>query len=131
MTLSEIIEEAEGLAKRAMGIEPKKINKDSVFPNTRGIYLLYKNSHVIYIGQGKQLKNRLNQHLSPRENTKNSTLRRKLDSKLGIKPLKTRKWIIDKCRISLFEIEDSDMCSLVESLLIAHCRTVNPKLLNS
>lgn len=134
MKLKAILEEAEKYAERAI---TSKINDDLVFPKSPGVYLIYRNKKVIYIGQSSDLRNRFKQHLSTSQSPKRSTFRRILVREYeDVEPQNTKDWIVDNCSISSIEIHDfgvctSDMCKLVESLLIAHFRVRNKELLNS
>ena len=133
MNLKTILEKAEKHAERAIA---SKINDDLLFPGKPGVYLIYRNKKVIYIGQSSNLRNRFKQHLSPSQSPKRSTFRRILVREFGIEPQNTKDWIVENCSISSIEINDfgictSDMCKLVESLLIAHFRARNKDLLNS
>lgn len=130
MSLREILEDVEKLAEDARKIEPQKFKDTPTLLNTRGVYLIYKKNQVIYIGQGKNLRKRLNQHLSDNEDPKTSTLRRTLIEKCKIKSLETREWLMKYCSISWLQVENPDLCTLVESLLITLFRIRNPKLLN-
>ncbi len=138
MSFKLILKNAEKYAKELMKKDPKRISDESSFwnslPTESGIYLIYKNQQVIYVGLSSNIRNRIKQHLSTDPIIKRSAFRRKLKSKCDIKPEQTREWIMKNCRISCIEIKgsginDSDMCRLVEGLLIAHLR--GKYLLNS
>ena len=131
MTIKTILEEAEKNAMVAMKKSPSKINDDLVFPDERGVYLIYWKKTVIYVGQSSSLRKRFKKHLSVSKETKSSALRRSLSREYGVKPPNTREWMMKNCESSFLGIENPDMCKLVEGLLIAHYRIQNRKLLNS
>lgn len=131
MSLKTILEEEEKYAKRVMGTNPIEINDNLVFPESPGVYLIYRNKEVIYIGQSNNIRGRFKKHLSASQSTKGSTFRRILVRTHGTEPRNTKEWIMKNYYISFIEIDDLDICKLVESLLIAYFRIKNKDLLNS
>lgn len=102
-------------------------------PKRQGVYLIYKDGKVIYVGKGKNLKRRItNDHLSAEPRDTMSAFRRKVNRfyKIQFGP-EMKKWISENCLFVYKEIVDADMCGLVESLLIALLRKQNQDLLNS
>ena len=116
MSLRDILDEAEGLAVEAMETKSDMIHNSRNFPIMQGVYLISKKNQVIYIGQAKNLRKRLNQHLEENEDASRSAFRRALGREFRIAPLKTKEWIVKNCRVAAKEIENPDMCKLVESL---------------
>ena len=72
MSFKTILKEEEKHAKRVMELNPSKINDNLVFPENPGVYLIYRNKKVIYIGQSNNLRNRFRKHLSASQSTKGS-----------------------------------------------------------
>ncbi|GAG98897.1 unnamed protein product [marine sediment metagenome] len=64
MSFKTLREEAEKHTKEVMKDNPKKMNDKLEFPESPGVYLIYKNKKVIYIGQSINLKGRFRKHLS-------------------------------------------------------------------
>ncbi len=132
MSLRAILEETERHAKRVMETGLSRIDGDLVFPEGPGVYLIYKNGEVVYVGQSTGLKDRFKEHLSASRSIRGSAFRRDLVREHYVmEPEETKKWIMENCSISFLEIKDPDMCKLVESLLTAHFRKQNKPLLNS
>ncbi|MFH1194009.1 MAG: GIY-YIG nuclease family protein [bacterium] len=108
-------------------VDPKK------FPKTRGVYLIYDDNDIIYVGKAKQLNRRINSdHISGENKITTSTFRRKLCKKFNQKPGQwIRKWICNNCKFKYIEVEDPDLCDATESFLILYLRAGGKKLLNS
>jgi hypothetical protein len=131
MSLTDIVEEAKELANKVIKTNPEVLSPDLNFPKTSGIYLIYEDNRVIYVGQSKNLRRRLKQHLSSSDSMKKSAFRRALRDNRDLQPQDTRKWMLDRCSVATEAIKDSDMCNIVEAILIAYYRGENEELLNS
>ena len=131
MSLISILEKAEEYASTAKKNPPQKIDADFEFPDKRGVYLIYKEKTVIYVGRSSSLKKRLERQLSEIIEPQDNGLRESLERQYKIKPSNTRNWMMEHCEFSFTEIENPDMCKLVESLLITHFRAQNRYLLYS
>jgi len=104
-------------------------------PKERGVYLINKTneegSKTIYVGESKDLSDRLRAHYSGEWRDSTSNLRRKLKSGYGIEiGPEMREWISKNCEFSFVKIEDSDLCHFVEKAVILHLRKKGEPLLN-
>jgi len=121
----------ESLAQHIQDIDTYKFVNPQDFPEQRGVYLIFQNNTIIYIGESQNLYKRINlQHISSRNNFKNSAFRRSLCQRDNKKPgVELKNWILNNCRFKCIEIEDRDLCCLVEKALIYKFRQKN-NLLN-
>jgi len=129
--LSQIIESAKPLAESLLN---KKPTYPRDLPNTQGVYLIYhKNRGIMYVGKAKNLRRRINDdHISGELKISTSTFRRKVHKVYGIIPGKEmRSWVIKNCSFTYAEIENPDVCSLVEVFLITFLRAKGESLLNN
>ena len=126
---NQILNQAKVLAIKLLG---KDISNPKNFPETQGVYLVRKNSKIIYVGKGKNLKRRINSdHISGDKDGSTSTFRVSVHKKWKIPFGKEiRNWIIQNCKFSYIEIPDADLTSLVESLLVVVLRKSDVDLLN-
>lgn len=130
MNIDKTLQGVGSLANELISINPQKAESRQTIPTTGGVYLIYNDGEVIYVGKAKKLRRRIHtDHLSSELKDTMSTFRRSINTKYGV-PFgpEMRKWILDKCRFAYLEIEDEDMRSLVEALLISTLRS--PALLN-
>jgi hypothetical protein len=126
-----ILKEARELADKALWA---KVSSPADFPKKQGIYIIYnKNQEIVYVGKGKNLYRRINDdHRSGDKDGTTSTFRRKIFKKQGVAFGQTmRKWVDNNYDFSYLEIENSDMCHLVEALLISIARKKSKEILNS
>ncbi|MHA1951064.1 MAG: GIY-YIG nuclease family protein [Candidatus Thorarchaeota archaeon] len=100
MSFKTLLEEVEKNTEREKRLD------DLSFSENPGVYLIYKDQKVIYIGQSENLKKRFRKHLSTSESTRGSTLRRLLVKEHDVEPQKTREWILKNCNISVIELSD-------------------------
>lgn len=116
----------------AIKLLKKEISDRENFPETQGVYLIRKSNEIIYVGQGKNLKRRINSdHVSGDRDGSTSTFRVKVHRKYNVPFGKImRNWVIKNCRFSYIEIKNADLTSLVESLLIIVLRKSGVDLLN-
>lgn len=130
MSIDKTLQEAEFLSNKLISIRPQKAESRKAIPPIGGVYLIYRNDKVIYVGKTKKLRRRIHtDHLSSELKDTMSAFRRSVNAKHDI-PFgpEMREWILDKCRFAYLEVEDNDMRSLVEALLISILRS--PALLN-
>jgi hypothetical protein len=87
---------------------------------------------IIYVGKGKDLRRRIrSDHISGEQKIATSSFRNRVHEKYRIEPGKEmREWVINKCLFAYEEIQDADICSLVEAILIASMRAKGEPLLN-
>ena len=113
----------------------KKSSFPKDFPKTQGVYLIRdKSEKIIYVGKAKNLHRRINSdHISGDLDMTTSIFRKKLSRKFPkIVPGKQmRKWVIENCLFSFVEIENPDLCHLVEALTIIIARDSNLGLMNA
>lgn len=121
----------ESLDKYIRDVGIHKFVNPQDFPKQRGVYLIFQNDVIIYIGESQNLYKRINlQHISSRNNFKNSAFRCSLCQRDNKKPgIELKNWILNNCRFKYIEIEDRDLCYLVEKALIYKFRRDN-NLLN-
>lgn len=126
--IEQIFKEAK---KYARSLLKKKAVNTADFPTIGGVYLIKnKKGDVIYIGKGENLKKRIKDHISGMKSLGKSTFRRKIARIHNIEPgPEMRKWVIENCKFVYKRIDDPDMRSLVEDLLITYLRNTK-KLLN-
>ncbi len=114
-------------AKKLSDLKRKEV------PVSQGVYLIQKkNNIVVYVGKGKNLRRRLDDHCSGEtRNTTSGTFRDVL-SKTEKTPFGKglKKHIGENYYFSWIEIEDSDVCHLIEALSIVCARRENPSLFN-
>ena len=98
---------------------------DLEIPKKQGIYLIkeksgrFFNNKIFYVGKSTNLRNRIiRQHSSKRDSVAGSMLRIKLNRK-GLKYSQIQNYLTKECLFIIQEIEDFDINSLVENLLIA------------
>ena len=131
MSFKTILEEAEKRAGDAVKTSPKRISVSLELPEGPGVYLIYKDKKVLYVGQSDELSKRFRQHLSDNIEPKGSTFRRKLMREYHLAARETRKWIMEHCEVSIINIDEVYMRKLVEALLIVHFRGKGEATLNS
>jgi hypothetical protein len=102
-----------------------------IFPKKIGVYLIFEKDKIIYIGESKNLYERINlRHISGGNTYKNSAFRRSLCKRDNKKPgIELREWILSNCKFKYIEVENKDLCSLIEKTLIYYFRK-QYKLLN-
>jgi hypothetical protein len=91
-------------------------------PVSKGVYIFYKtgSNKIIYVGETQNLKGRIRgNHLSRNEKGSSSSLRWWLNKLYGIPFNQTRDWLRENCTVAFLEINNSDMCKLVEALAIS------------
>lgn len=128
--IEDIIENSQHLAESLLKKQPASSRN---FPDTQGVYLIYNtNGNIIYIGKAKKLHRRINDdHISGERKMSTGTFRRKLHKVYEVKPGKEiRGWVIKNCLFAYEEIENPDICTLVEALLIVFLRAKGEPLLN-
>jgi len=103
-------------------------------PNTGGVYFIKNkvNNIIEYIGKAKNLNRRINSdHISGEKKISTSTFRRKVSKNFNIKSGKDlRQYILENYDFYTIEIDDPDIRSLIEDLLIYKYRKVKHPLLN-
>ena len=105
----------------------KIINRDIIL-NVGGVYLIKnkQNKKIEYVGKAKDLKRRINNHVSRGESKSTSVFRRKISKKIGIKDgNRLGRYISTNYDFYILEIDNPDMRSLIESLLIYKFRKNN------
>jgi len=130
MNINNISKEAE--EKVLQILNKKSVENVKKIPSKQGVYLIYKKSKIIYVGKARNLNRRINNnHLSIGSKGSTSIFRSKIH-KIYKKPFGKimKKWILNNCTFAYEEIEDKDLCSLVEALLIIFLRKKGVKLLN-
>ena len=92
----------ESLAQHIQDIDTYKFVNPQDFPEQRGVYLIFQNNTIIYIGESQNLYKRINlQHISSRNNFKNSAFRRSLCQRDNKKPgVELKNWILNNCIFS-------------------------------
>ena len=112
------------------------LNSNFVIDRTKisekqGVYLIHQEEEIIYVGEGVNLHKRINsQHISGSKTGKSSAFRRSLCDRLKKHPgPEIREWVIHNCKFKYIEIDDIDLCHLVEKALIYKLRP-NHDLLN-
>lgn len=91
-------------------------------PESGGVYL-FRNSagNIIYVGKAKNLRRRIHiDHLSQELQDTMSAFRRSINRVFSV-PFgpEIRSWICQNCSVSYYQIDNSDMRSIVEALLIS------------
>ncbi len=114
------------LAIELLKKKPLDYDKIMLVPRKRGVYLIYnKQGKIMYVGESNKLRVRLlSDHISGEEKISTSTFRRKLTKEpfnlhSGKEMLN---YIKTNCLFCWIEIEDKDLCHLVEALLITYLR---------
>lgn len=133
----EIIKEAQEHLKIVLDKDFKRILEFKI-PKGRGVYLvkgkegnnLFGN-RIFYVGKSDNMFDRFKNHTNRNSNLKASTLKRKLSRDKGIYPMKVGDFLENECLIVLQQIDNFDMCHLVEALLIALLRKKGEPLLNN
>jgi GIY-YIG catalytic domain-containing protein len=128
--LEEVTESAKGLVRELLSKKPEKMASRAGCPSDGGVYVIYENEAVIYVGKARNLRRRVyTDHLSEEIAGKMSAFQRSLHSRDQI-PFGPgmRACIVENCCFAYLPISDADMRGLVESLAIAVCKT--PVLLN-
>jgi hypothetical protein len=94
-------------------------------PVSGGVYVVYENGKVLYVGKAGNLRRRVfTDHLSGEIADTMSAFRRSLHDRDQTEYGPAMKaWIVKNCRYAFVEIPDADMRGVVESLAIAVCRT--------
>ncbi|MBI2639550.1 MAG: GIY-YIG nuclease family protein [Candidatus Sungbacteria bacterium] len=117
--------EAKSLADSLLG-NPYLQVESAELPESGGVYLFRNDANeIVYIGKARNLKRRIRiDHLSQELGDTMSAFRRSINKVLGI-PFghEMKSWICSNCKISFIQIDDPDMRSLVEALLIAAVRS--------
>ena len=133
--MKEIFKQAEEILNKLLEKKSLPYSELRNIPRKRGVYLIYnRENKIIYVGESNKLKVRLlSDHISGELKISTSTFRRKLTRepyhlKSGNEMLN---WIKENCLFCWTEIEDKDLCHLVESLLITYLRRKRMDLLNS
>ena len=131
-----IIATALSKAETLLEIKPLSCQEIVDIPIKQGVYLIYnKGGKVIYVGKGENLYRRIkSEHISAENKITTSTFREKLLKVHGLKPgADMRRWIIENCSFAWVEINDKDITSVVENILITLLRNDNEKaeLLNN
>ncbi len=125
-----LVQKAKQKAKELLEKKPIPGNLLIDVPRLQGVYFVYeKKGKVIYIGKSRNLKTRLlGEHVSGDNDHSTSNFRRKLSKKYDMLPGQAMKeWIVINCAFAWVEVEDADLTSLVESLLIAYLRKQSNK----
>lgn len=125
LPLSSKSTDAESLADSLLGSPSLQIDS-AEFPENGGVYL-FRNvaGEIVYVGKARNLKRRIRvDHLSQELRDTMSTFRRSINKVFGI-PFgpEMKAWIYSNCKISFVQIDDPDMRSLVEALLVAAGRS--------
>ena len=129
--MEEVIKYTNNIASQILSKEFKPLSQLKV-PKKQGVYLIKdkKVGKIIYVGKSTNLYNRIViQHNSRKNHVAGSILRIKLN-RSGITYDKIADFLQNKCLFVIEEIEDFDVCHLVEALLIAILRKQNQPLLN-
>jgi hypothetical protein len=129
--LSKFTDEAVKLGMKLL--EAESVNPVD-FPKTGGVYLLEnKNGKESYVGKAVNLYRRANSdHISGDYDGSTSTFRRKLNNKHNISFGKVmRSHVLENFNFKFVQIDDADMRSLVEGLVICVMREKGVDLLNS
>jgi len=128
--MDRILQHAKEKAKELLKKTPILGKRLTDVPCSQGVYLVYeKSGKVIYVGKSKNLKTRLlGEHISGDNDCSTSNFRRKLSIKLDMPPGQAmKKWITNNCSFVWVEIEDGDLNSLTETLVIAYLRNQKDK----
>ena len=135
--MEEILKKIKQIIEEILRQEFKPL-KDLDIPKKQGVYIIkdIKGVHnlkdkIFYVGKSKNIFNRIiTQHNSKGDNVSNSILRTKLNRK-GLSYNNISEYLENECLFVVWDIEDFDINSLVEDLLIAILRKKKEPLLNS
>ncbi|GEM_PF-3373498 len=125
------LSEAEVLATTLLNIPPAQVGSTEL-PEFGGVYLFRNSTDVIiYVGKAINLRRRISvDHLSQELRDTMSAFRRSINRVFGIPfGVEMKTWIYENCKVSFCRIDDPDMRSLVEALVISVTRSQS--LLNS
>ena len=91
-----IFEELSRNYRKVCKAVPKKITNDLIknLPDNPGVYIFYEDRKVKYVGRANKLKKRIKQHLSNSPKSSNSSFRRNIQKKMGIKYTDTKDYIM-------------------------------------
>lgn len=132
--MEKILSESKRLAKKLLETKPFQYDELNHVPMRRGVYLIYNNGKIIYVGESNKLRVRLlSDHISGELKATTSTFRNKLTKEpFNIKSGKEMlDWIKDNCMFCWVEIDDRDLCHMTEAFLIRYLREKGEFLLNS
>lgn len=126
--IKKILKQAQKIAEKTLNKNFSKL-KELNIPKKRGVYLIKnKQGEIFYVGKSSNLFNRIIFGHSSKSNDKRSILRVKLNRK-GM-PYNRIADFLNQCSFVYQEIENKDVCSLIEVLLIAYARNKGEPLLN-
>jgi len=133
--MNEIIKQVKEITDNILKKEFKQL-KDLEIPKKQGVYIIkeksnrFFNNQIFYVGKSINLFKRIfRQHNSERDNLSTSVLRRKLHKK-GLESHETSKYLKEECLFIIQIIENYDINSVVEDLLIATLREKGKPLIN-
>jgi len=120
-------------SKKLLEITPifiYKINLDKI-NETPGVYLIYNgNNKIIYVGETKNLNRRIKGDIS-RGKKRYHSLLSILAKKYNLKDEnEVKKFVLKKLKISFIEVNNTNMCKLIEAFLITYLRKNKILLLN-
>lgn len=123
----EIADKAIELADKVLEEPFLRAEEQAKFPTSGGVYIISENAIPIYVGKARNVRRRiLNDHCSAEQRDSMSAFRRSLSARDGLPfGAEMRLWILKNCMFRFIQIEDAEMRSLVESLLIKGLKTTH------